>query len=128
MKNRPLRLTLLALCAALALSGCGPTGDWSYSDPKEVRTEANDYRGNDLRCVKTGAAESRTLSCDFDAFYAEHPDLLVEAASTGEASDDIHWVEYDNAKLPCFREGFSKNLVMSCDFVWFNTMNAERLD
>lgn len=48
----------------------------SLDDTAGTGTEANTYRGETLTCIEDGIANQRVRTCDFDAFYALHPDLL----------------------------------------------------
>lgn len=107
----------------LTLTACA---GGSPDDPRGADIEAQPYRGETLTCVETGAGETKTLSCDFTAFYRDHTDLLADA-SEGE-EDAVTWVEYEGKPLACIREGAGKTARQSCDFERFYANNPSLWD
>lgn len=69
LRGRGVRL-LLALCSLLLLASC--SRPLEPQEPTEV-----EYRGETLYCVGFGNAYGASASCDYDRFYAEHPELLA---------------------------------------------------
>ena len=75
----------------LSLTACG--GD-SPDDPRGTGTEVNTYRGiEDLTCIKDGMAKTNVRTCDYAAFYAEHPDLLTESIDDADP-EGVWWTTY----------------------------------
>lgn len=61
----------LVLAAVLIMAACG-IDDAESDGPTTVV-----YRGQTLHCVTFSNAYGDSASCDFERFYAEHPDLLA---------------------------------------------------
>lgn len=113
--NKPFVAVALLLC--VALTGCS---GGSPDDAAETSVKTVDYRGENLSCVKIGMAGGRAFTCDFDGFYAAHPDLLGDS----KEATDVWWTTYESHALPCFKDGFANDTVLSCDWVWYTALSA----
>ena len=107
---------LVVLAAVSSLEGCA--GGSAENPDTWVSTGTEDYKGETLRC----AAGTYGPDCDFDLFYAEHPDLLAEPA-TQENSDGLYFRSYRGEVLTCIADAYSP----SCDFEGFYAEHPDLL-
>jgi len=71
---RKFKIAALTAVAGIALVGCANAEQ--AVDDSDTTVTVIDYRGYDLTCVASAYDRSLSLSCDFWAFYIEHPELL----------------------------------------------------
>jgi len=73
-----MKKTIIALVgvSALLLTGCSDTFEQDMQQNQDEITFS--YRGEDIHCVVTWYDRSASASCDYQRFYAEHPELIKE--------------------------------------------------
>jgi predicted small lipoprotein YifL len=120
MRNA-LAAAMLAL-ATLSLTACG---GGSPDDAASTGVETNTYRGiEDLACIEDGAGNTKVRTCDYAAFYAEHPALLAESIDDAD-TEGVWWTTYLDEPMPCYREGKGNMATLSCDYEWFYSLNPD---
>ena len=114
--RKALTTTLIAAAAIAVLSGC--EGEHSY-EPADHNAKSFDYKGESLAC----STFDRSASCDYDAFYEKHPDLIDVKAEGLPGDDDLHFIEYKGHVLTCH----VYDRAMSCDYPEFYAAHPEAL-
>lgn len=122
-----MRNALAAVMVAIATLSLSACGGGSPEDAVDTGAETNTYRGESLTCVKDGYAKGKVRTCDFTAFYIEHPALLSESIADAD-SEGVWWGTYEGEPLPCYREGNGEYKTLSCDYEWFYALHPDLLD
>jgi hypothetical protein len=77
-------ITAALLALLVGMSACGASVQDEADDVEEVVVH---YRGEDLNCLSTTYDRSITVTCDFERFYDENPNLLENPVEVEEEDD-----------------------------------------